>query len=359
MEEETTQPDVSPEQGGDLLSEMGNMFQEEIEAKAPPPVEQKPEPEPEKEETTIVSEEEIDASNVPEEASDSPDAEDEGQTLETLDDLKEYIGVESLDELRVRTKVDGVEGEATLGDVLKSYQLESHVNAKSIKVSEKEKALEKEFESRKAEVGQKLEDLDTLQTMLAHEFLGKWQNFDWDKARAEDPDVNMKWMEYQQELAKFQTLHQKVNVEKQTQIDEQSKTNEASLITKAETLQQLFPEWNKKEIIETHHKGIKDFLMNLEFNGVPIKYSEEEASDIWDPRFYPIIHMAMQFQALQKESPKLTKRVKEAPTGIKAKRRIVNKNAKRNAARDKKIKQGDETAFLSALEEQFTAELKQ
>ena len=355
MQEETTPSsgvseafDQGQAKETDLLNQMGDMFQQEFEPKP----EAEPETEPEKAETESSEEPKEEPPEPEQEVQDSDDAEDEGQTLETLADLQEYIGVESLDELRVPIKVDGVESEATLADVLKSYQLESHVNAKSIKISEKEKALETEFEERKAKVGEKLGDLETLQNMLAHKFLGEWQDFDWKKAKEEDPHAaQMKWMDYQTELAEFQALYQKVEAEKQKTADEKARADEAALLTKAKKLSEFFPEW-KGNVLKEQSDGIKQFLTNLSFNGVSAAFAEDEIY-LDDPRFYPIIHMAMEYQKLKKESPKVTKRVKKAPTGIKAKRRIANKKVKANAARDKKIKQGDENAFLDALTEHF------
>lgn len=354
MEETTQETGVSLPEAGDeqgLLAGFSDLFD-------PPKPEEKQEvkaEEPEDLTEEVVEEatqEEIDASDVAEHATDSQDAEDEAMALETLSDLQEYLGVESLDELKVPTKIDGVDGEATWGDVLKSYQLESHVNAKSIAVSEKEKQLEKEFKERTDQVEKKLADIDTLQNMVAHQFLGKWQAFDWDKARAEDPEVNDKWMEYQQDLAKFQTLYQTVEAEKQKQIDEQSTSDQERLVEKAQRLQSFFPDW-KGPVIEERSKEINQFLTTLSFNGVSAAFKEDEVY-LEDPRFYPIIHMAMEYQKLQKESPKLLKVVKKAPTGIKATRRIVNKKAKAVANLDKRIKNGDEDAFLKLAEGVFT-----
>src|SRR5690606_33840425 len=100
-------------------------------------------------------------------ADDAHEDGDEGQSeqpLTTLKDIAEKLGVEEskLFDLKLPTKIDGVEGEATLAQLVKSFQLEGHLNRELMKVADQRKEVEKAKESIEQERNAKLGELGQL-----------------------------------------------------------------------------------------------------------------------------------------------------------------------------------------------------
>src|SRR5579863_8416559 len=81
-----------------------------------------------------------------EEPGEAKEGAEEPKTYASLNDLlaAHKIDPESVMGLHVTTKIDGVETQVPLADVLKSYQLEGHVNNKSIEISAQKAQFEQE-----------------------------------------------------------------------------------------------------------------------------------------------------------------------------------------------------------------------
>jgi len=230
-----------------------------------------------------------------------------------LSHIAEYLGanedqfiVSDDGDLMVKTKIDGKEGQAKFSDLLKSYQLEGHLNKQSTEVAETQKALQSKLAEADGQLAQKVQQLEDLSQLAYNELLSDFNKVNWDELRADDPaEWSAKQTDFQNRQSQIANLYQKA----QDQRGELAATDEVSPEKIAEekaALLQAFPEWSDDA---KHQKGwveIGEYAMTK-------GYTSEEYQSTADHRLIVMMDKARQFDALNKESSKVTKLVRKAP----------------------------------------------
>ena len=150
----------------------------------------------------------------PETAEEAP-ADDEQQADEpqiSLTDLAKYLGVDEstldIDEdggVKVKTKIDGKEGAAKFHDLVKSYQLQGHVDAKAREAAETQKALSERVQQFEAFAQTETQRLTQLAQMAQAELAGDIQSVNWQELARNDP------AEYVAKQAEFNQRQGRVN----------------------------------------------------------------------------------------------------------------------------------------------------
>lgn len=117
------------------------LFPEQISAPEPQKPDAKPEPQPQEPEPVQPGQqpEQPKEPEVKPEVTPEPVAQEQGDVY--LEDLLQKMNIDPA-KVKTRTKVDGVEGEASILDVKKNYQLEQHLTKRGQKIGEQRRELE-------------------------------------------------------------------------------------------------------------------------------------------------------------------------------------------------------------------------
>lgn len=234
---------------------------------------------------------------------------DDAPTYASLSELlaAHKIDPESVMGLHVTTKVDGVEKAVPLSEVLKSYQLEGHVNNKSIELSNQRTAFEQEREAVRTLARQQLQHNQGLGNLAMQMLNADFQKVDWNALRVQNPaEFAALQAEFQNRQGQIQNymnqLQQQANYEAQQQLQ----VTQQNLAQEREKLYSAVPEWRDPAAFEKDRGQIAQYARNLGFQ-------DAELNQIFDHRYMRILHDATRYQALQAANPEVLKRVRQAP----------------------------------------------
>ena len=232
-------------------------------------------------------------------------------------------------DLELPVKIDGKEGKARLRDLVKSYQLDGHINQKLATFDNDRKA----FESKKVEheraAADRLLRLDAGAKTLERALMGEFQAVDWQKLQAEDPvRFNSEYVAYQQRYAVLQDIAKQIANEQQQAQGKAQADAQAKFAEEFKLLQAKVPEWSdtgkrNKEKAETV-EALKDY-------GI----SQEEYESIVDHRQLLVVRDAVKWRKLEKSKPAVLNKVKAAPKLLKP------GSTQSRAAKDAVADQGD------------------
>ncbi len=240
---------------------------EEAEAKPEVTEEETKAPQETEEATNEADSEQEDVNAEATESESEDDDSEEGVEL-TLENLARHYGVETDDlyGLELPTKVNGEEGTASLRDLVKSYQLESAINQKSMKLSDELKQTEREREqiSRERELYEQ-----QLAPFVQHlnQLVAQDDQVNWEKLAEEDPQA------YLREKANSDARkHAKEQAEQQYQYLRSQHLQE-HLQKEFVKLPELIPEWSDPEVKKTEAAELTHYMKN---NG----YTDEDIQSI-------------------------------------------------------------------------------
>lgn len=258
---------------------------------------------------------------------DDDDAQFDPAKLSSLTELADAAGLESdrLMDLQLPVKIDGKEGTARLRDLVKSYQLDGHINQKLATLDTDRKT----FESKKVETertaNERILRLDAGLQTLTRALEGEFSAVDWQKLQTDDPvRFNSEYVAYQQRYAVMQDIAGQIAKERQNyQAGEQAKAD-AYRKEQFALFTAKVPEWSeatrrnkdKAEIVEV----LKDY-------GI----SREEFESIVDHRQLLVVRDAWKWRQLQKSKPSVLNKVKAAPKLLKP-GTMQSRTAKESAA---------------------------
>lgn len=228
------------------------------------------------------------------------------------DSLEDFLTKSNLDadafrSLPVTVKIDGETKSVPLADVLKSYQLEGHVNNKSIALSEQQKAFEAERAQAANYLRAQVQTAQNLGQMAQQQLLAEYQSINWDALKGVDPGVwTQKMIEFQQRQGQINQHLQQVE---QLQAQETQRTEQerlAQLPKEREILIGKKPEWADSQQYKSDQTAMSSYAKTLGF-------SDAELGNVFDHRFMMVLHDAARYAALQAAKPEAVKKVRAAP----------------------------------------------
>ena len=258
---------------------------------------------------------------------------EESQTYGSLDDLLTSLKVDpqSVMKLNVTTKIDGVETQVPLEQVLKSYQLEGHVNNKSIELSQQKTQFETERNEWRSATQQALQQHQAMGNlalqMLNHDF----NRIDWNTLRANNPaEFAALQAEYGQRQQQIQGFLQQVQMQSQQEAQQQQQAQQQAFAQEHQRLMDARQEWRDPQAFSKDRESMVNYARNLGFK-------DAELNQIFDHRYMLILHDAARYQALQAAKPQALKQVRQAPPMAKpGSRTDTNPNdSRRQAAIDR------------------------
>lgn len=243
----------------------------------------------------------------------SGDAQSDDWQPSTLEELAEALGWDSdkLLNLSGKVKIDGKEGTASLRDLVKSYQLDGHINQKLATLDTDRKALMADREKFNAERADKLLKLDAGLQTLNRALMAEFQSVDWQKLAAEDPNsYNAKVVQFQQRNAQLQDIAAQLQAEKQQHQAQLAEATQKWLADQRKLLQAKVPEWSD-ETVRTKDKA--EILKYLQGHGI----TAEEFEGMQDHRHALVVRDAWKWHQLQASKPAVLNKVRAAPKLLK------------------------------------------
>lgn len=234
---------------------------------------------------------------------------DAAPTWASLDDyLQEAkLDPQAFQALPVRVKIDGEEKAVPLAEVIKSFQLQGHVNNKSIELSNAQKQFEQERMAAQELYRQQLGQAKTLGDLAQSELLSQFNQINWNQLRQTDP---VQWtalqLEFQNRQSAINQHLQTVAAQQEAERQQLQQQQAALLPREREKMLEARPEWRDSAKFDADRKVIADFAKR---SGI----TDAELGTIADHRYMLILHKAAQFDALQASNPAVTKKVREAP----------------------------------------------
>ncbi len=243
----------------------------------------------------------------------SDDAQSEEWKPSNLTELIEAAGLDSDKgfDLELPVKIDGKEGTARLRDLVKSYQLDGHINQKLETLNTDRKTFESERQAFQGERADKLLRLDAGVQTLERALLGEFQAIDWNKLAAEDPAAyNARFVDFQQRNAYLSDIGQQIAHERGQQQQTQKQAEESRLAEERRLLLAKVPEWSNET---ARAKDKADIMAYLETQGI----TKPEFEAMTDHRIALVARDAWKWNQLQKSKPATLNKVKAAPKLLK------------------------------------------
>lgn len=215
----------------------------------------------------------------PEVAEEQPANDEQTGTEESqlsLSDLAKYLGVEeeSLDvdedgSLKVRTKIDGKEGAAKFKDLVKSYQLQGHVDAKAREAAEQAKALQDRVSQFEAYAQSEAQKLANLANIANQELMRELGDIDWQTLARNDPaEYVAKQAEYQVRQGRINQLQEAAKQQAEQARQAQEHRISQQLAVEAAKLPTLIPEWADEKVANSEKAELRKWMLN---QGIPEK----------------------------------------------------------------------------------------
>ncbi|RLA60757.1 MAG: hypothetical protein DRQ89_12325 [Epsilonproteobacteria bacterium] len=253
---------------------------------------------------------------------DSDSDEDDGSDLEDIAtdeelSLADYLGIDE-DKLIVgedgsvsfNAIIDGESQEVSLKELATSYQMQGHVNNKSMALETDRREFEEARGKVATELKSRIDGVEALHNMAEEQLVGEYNNIDWDKLRYENPS---EWSALRQEYAeKAQKIKQAqglVSEERERISNEQQKEfhEKMSEHMKGELGKMIGknPTWADDAVRKTDMEKMKDFMV------ATYGYEPEAMDTISDHRLIEVIKDAKAFRESTKAA--LKKKVKKLP----------------------------------------------
>jgi len=227
-----------------------------------PPQEELPSEEP-----VAEVEEETESVEAAEEAEETEQVEPETEDgLSELDELNAYLNEakESWENIRIPTKVNGKEGQATLSELVRAYQIDKSVDQKAESLATARKEFEAERQRITTEHSQQLEQAKGLINTLEQQYLAEFQQVDWQALREQDP---AEFSARRQELLERQSRLEAARdgITKQ-QYQSYMENMQKHLEEQQKLIPELIPEWSDESVAKQEREELGKYL---ESEGMP------------------------------------------------------------------------------------------
>lgn len=225
------------------------------------------------------------------------DDEDEGEQS-----LADYLGVDDEriivteeGDVQLNTIVDGETKAVDLKELVTSYQLQGHVNNKSIALENERKEFETVRTGAAGQLQERLNGIDALSKVLEQQLVADYDSINWDNLRTNDPS---EWTALRQEFAdrasKIQRAQALILEQNQQHGQEQEQLGQQRM---AETLQAEQarmvadnPTWADEAVLVQAQTDIKNFLTST------YNFTDEDMAHVNDHRVIRMIQDAKAFR---------------------------------------------------------------
>lgn len=261
------------------------------------------------------------------------------------------VSVSDDGKLKIRVKIDGQESEATLAELVKGYQLEGHVNRKSMELADQRKALEAQAAQQQTALAQQAQQAAFLLQTAEQQLIGEYQAIDWQRLRRENPaEYSAAQLDYNQRARQIEAMkEQALSITGQYDAEAQEKQKQAHaaiLQQEHSALMDALPEWKDSEAAKQGKGEMVAFLREVGF-------TPEEIGSIVDHRSVLLIRDAMAYRKAAKSTDVTAKQLKKVvkpvlkPGAVQTKAEAARKQS--TEARATLRKMGGNTDSVAAL----------
>ena len=295
----------------------------QVEGATPPESEQQPQQLPDEDTLEVEAlQEELDNAEVEqnqdvETQEQSGEVEEEPWVPSSFSELAEAldVSVDDLSSIQLNTKVDGVEGTATLAEVLKNYQLDKSITQRSEKFAHERKAFEEQSKKLQEQYQAHIDAAEARTKAIDEQLSREITAIDWDQLRAENPaEWSARRQEYMERIGQIEQVKQEMIKEREAQTQQQQEEYKKQyakyLEENTKNLINTVPELKNDAVRKEKLTELKSYLLN---NGV----TQEEVGQISDYRTIVLGLKAMAYDKMQqtadikkaqaKKQPKFTK----------------------------------------------------
>jgi hypothetical protein len=212
----------------------------------------------------------------------------------------------------IKTKIDGKEGAAKLTDILKSYQLQGHVDNQAREVAAQRQAIQQQAAQAEQAVRARLDQLDQTVELANSELMREFQGIDWQTLRATDAG------EYSARLADFQarknnldSAAQRSQQERQQLEAQQNQQLQAFLQQERERVPTLIPEWKDAAVAAKEKTDITNWALKNGFDAGDLQAIVKAPA-------VAALRKAMLYDQLQGSKAAIENKVRTAPKLVKA-----------------------------------------
>ena len=259
-------------------------------------------------------------------------ADDSQADMEVEEVEEDSEEVETIDTFAV--KVDGEDGEATIDELIKNYQLEKTAQKRLQEAAEQRKAVEAE----KASTEQARQNYEQALEVINQQLQQASQPRDkayWDQLYENDP---LEYVRQRDQERDTQAQQQAVQAE-------QLRMRQVKLAEEQAKLLELIPEWKDAEVEAREKAAITTYAQTK-------GWTTQELSNTLDSRYVDLMRKAYLYDNLQSQKPIAAKKVKTAPKMVKSgqpKTKGDSATERKRKAFDKLRKSGSRNAAVEYL----------
>jgi hypothetical protein len=228
--------------------------------------------------------------------------------LKSLSDLAGALEMEvdDLMSLALPTKVDGEEGQATLRDLLRSFQTEQHLTRKGQKLAEDRKQFDQKRAQAEQELQARLQNLDVSLQLANQRLLGKYARIDWDALRAQHPqEYQRAYIEYQQLYGELSQAATALQQEQAKYADLQRQQYEEYVTEQRRLWSQKVPEWNDGKVKSKDLNDMREYMKVMDIDPADL-------DRLADHRYGLVLRDAMKWHQLQAKTKETRRELKSA-----------------------------------------------
>jgi hypothetical protein len=243
---------------------------------------------------------------------------DDGPQLSTAD-LARVLGIDesTLDvdgdgNAVIKTKIDGKDGAAKLTDMLKSYQLQGHVDNQAREVAAQKQAIQQQLAHGDQAIRARLDQLDQTVNLASKELMREFDSVDWNYLRANDPgEYSAKLSDFQLRKGNIDAAAQHGATERQKLQAQQDEQTNAFLQQERERLPTLIPEWKDEAVANKERNDITAWALKNGFEQAELKGIVRSSAVV-------ALRKAMLYDQLQGSKAAIENKVRTAPKLVKA-----------------------------------------
>lgn len=234
------------------------------------------------------------------------------ETLTSLSDVAKKLGIDEskLYDIMVPVKVDGKDGQATLADAVRRYQLDAHLTHEGMKVADLKKEAQKQLESIETERQQRLGQLEQAAQITHQILLGEYRNINWEELKKTD---SIGYLEKKAQFEEYNHSLNQINAAIQAEHQKTQQANQEKLKVYIQEQQQKLvaanPAWKDSAIQKKEYGELIEFLKTEP----DLQVSKEELDTITDHRFYLMARDAKKYRELQKKNPRVENKDRKPP----------------------------------------------
>jgi hypothetical protein len=262
------------------------------------------------------------------EETDLPEEDEVASYLSNLtENLKE--GQEYYDQLKIPTKINGIEGEATITDLIRDYQKNGNLDQKTDNLTKDRTLFDEEVSTKREEYGQMLNNAAGLVDQLEQQLITSTEKVDWNELRENDPaEFAAKKQEVLEKQQQYQSAKQGLAKEFQ---EKKAEHFNSVLARESKALIREFPAWKDESVAKAEKSAIRDYLLSEGFSQLEVDGQLDADGNIIsagmiDHKSIRMAHKAMQFDKGDKKVETAKKRLKTLPKVAKPGKPVTRKD---------------------------------